>query len=675
MEIKGEVEDIIYQNEINSYTIAVFDTEDEETTIVGYLPFVKKGDSLKVEGDFVEHREYGRQFKVVTFEKIMPQTAQAIQKYLASGNIKGIGEITAKRIVNKFGEETTNILKNDYEKLAQIKGITLAKAQEISESFIENQEIWQIVSFLEKFGIGIENAKKIYDKLGIDSIEQIEKDPYILIDLIRGIDFKKIDDMALELGIYYENEKRVESGIKYALIRATTNGHSCTLKENLIEFVISLLDVSSDCIEDNLINLKAKSEIVIEKREEQEWIYLESFYQTEMEIASKILLLENSKNAKEIKNVEQALKKVEKNSSLDLSEKQREAVLSINDHNVNIITGGPGTGKTTIIKTIIELYEQRGKKVVLAAPTGRAAKKMTEATGKEASTLHRLLGIGKLDDEGIYSKHSNFEGEPIDADIIVVDELSMVDMFVMHHLLKCIYRGTKLILVGDSDQLPSVGPGSVLKDLILSEKIPVVHLDKIFRQAAKSKIILNAHRVNQGEGFLGKEDIETEVNEDFFFVKEVSQEKILNEVLSLCTGRLKKFGNYDFFENIQVLTPTKKGMLGTKELNKQLQNVLNPNINNLPERMSLGAIYRAGDRIMQIKNNYDIYWEKENDLGKKEVGSGVFNGEMGTIVSVDEFQKVVEIRFDDDKVAIYGFTELDQIEHSYAITIHKAQRK
>ena len=675
MEIKGEIEDIIYQNEINSYTIAVFDTEEEETTIVGYLPFVKKGDSLKVEGDFVEHKEYGRQFKVVTFEKIMPQTAQAIQKYLASGNIKGIGEITAKRIVDKFGEETTNILKNDYEKLAQIKGITLAKAQEISESFIENQEIWQIVSFLEKFGIGIENAKKIYDKLGIDSIEQIEKDPYILIDLIRGVDFKKIDDMALELGIYYENEKRVESGIKYALIRATTNGHSCTLKENLIEFVISLLDVSSDCIEDNLINLKTKSEIVIEKREEQEWIYLESFYQTEMEIASKIILLENSKNAKEIKNVEQALKKVEKNSSLDLSEKQREAVLSINDHNVNIITGGPGTGKTTIIKTIIELYEQRGKKVVLAAPTGRAAKKMTEATGKEASTLHRLLGIGKLDDEGIYSRHSNFEGEPIDADIIVVDELSMVDMFVMHHLLKCIYRGTKLILVGDSDQLPSVGPGSVLKDLILSEKIPVVHLDKIFRQAAKSKIILNAHRVNQGEGFLGKEDIETEVNEDFFFVKEVSQEKILNEVLSLCTGRLKNFGNYDFFENIQVLTPTKKGMLGTKELNKQLQNVLNPNVENLPEKMSLGAIYRAGDRIMQIKNNYDIYWEKENDLGKKEVGSGVFNGEMGTIVSVDEFQKVVEIRFDDDKVAIYGFTELDQIEHSYAITIHKAQRK
>ena len=675
MEIKGEIEDIIYQNEINSYTIAVFDTEEEETTIVGYLPFVKKGDSLKVEGDFVEHKEYGRQFKVVTFEKIMPQTAQAIQKYLASGNIKGIGEITAKRIVDKFGEETTNILKNDYEKLAQIKGITLAKAQEISESFIENQEIWQIVSFLEKFGIGIENAKKIYDKLGIDSIEQIEKDPYILIDLIRGVDFKKIDDMALELGIYYENEKRVESGIKYALIRATTNGHSCTLKENLIEFVISLLDVSSDCIEDNIINVKAKSEIVIEKREEQEWIYLESFYQTEMEIASKILLLENSKNVKEIKNVEQALKKVEKNSSLDLSEKQREAVLSINDHNVNIITGGPGTGKTTIIKTIIELYEQRGKKVVLAAPTGRAAKKMTEATGKEASTLHRLLGIGKLDDEGIYSRHSNFEGEPIDADIIVVDELSMVDMFVMHHLLKCIYRGTKLILVGDSDQLPSVGPGSVLKDLILSEKIPVVHLDKIFRQAAKSKIILNAHRVNQGEGFLGKEDIETEVNEDFFFVKEVSQEKILNEVLSLCTGRLKNFGNYDFFENIQVLTPTKKGMLGTKELNKQLQNVLNPNVDNLPEKMSLGAIYRAGDRIMQIKNNYDIYWEKENDLGKKEVGSGVFNGEMGTIVSVDEFQKVVEIRFDDDKVAIYGFTELEQIEHSYAITIHKAQRK
>ena len=689
MEINGEIVDIIYQNEINSYTIAVFDTDEEETTVVGYLPFVKKGDMLKLIGNFVEHKDYGRQFKVETFERIMPESLGAIEKYLASGNIKGVGEVTAKRIVDKFGEETINILRSDYEKLAEVKGITLSKAREISESFIESQEVWKIVSFLEKFGIGIENAKKIYDKLGINSIEQIEKDPYILIDLTKGIDFKKIDNMALELGIYYENERRVESGIKYGLMRISNNGHACTLKQNLIEFVVSLLDVTSDCVEDNIINLKAKDEIVIEKRENEEWIYLKDFYIIELEIAERILKLQNSKNMKKILNVDKFLKKIEEKSEIDLSEKQKEAIRSINENNVNIITGGPGTGKTTIIKTIIDLYEERGKKVVLAAPTGRAAKKMTEATGKESSTLHRLLGIGKLDDEGVYVKHSDYEGEPIDADVVVIDELSMVDMFVMHHLLKCIYQGTKLILVGDTDQLPSVGPGSVLKDLIMSEKIPTVHFDKIFRQAAKSKIVLNAHRVNHGEFFLDKSEMEDDMRDDFFFIKQITQEKMLQEVISLCTGRLKNYGDYDFFENIQVLTPTKKGLLGTKELNKELQKVLNPNVDGVPEKASGGAIYRVGDRIMQIKNNYDIYWERDKKLIEnkkesdernlksttKEIGSGIFNGEMGTIISVNDFEKVIEIRFDDDKVALYAYTELDQIEHSYAITIHKSQRK
>ena len=689
MEIKGEIVDIIYQNEINSYTIAVFDTDEEETTVVGYLPFVKKGDMLKLIGNFVEHKDYGRQFKVETFERIMPESLGAIEKYLASGNIKGVGEVTAKRIVDKFGEETINILRSDYEKLAEVKGITLSKAREISESFIESQEVWKIVSFLEKFGIGIENAKKIYDKLGINSIEQIEKDPYILIDLTKGIDFKKIDNMALELGIYYENERRVESGIKYGLMRISNNGHACTLKQNLIEFVVSLLDVTSDCVEDNIINLKAKDEIVIEKRENEEWIYLKDFYIIELEIAERILKLQNSKNMKKILNVDKFLKKIEEKSEIDLSEKQKEAIRSINENNVNIITGGPGTGKTTIIKTIIDLYEERGKKVVLAAPTGRAAKKMTEATGKESSTLHRLLGIGKLDDEGVYVKHSDYEGEPIDADVVVIDELSMVDMFVMHHLLKCIYQGTKLILVGDTDQLPSVGPGSVLKDLIMSEKIPTVHFDKIFKKEEKSKIVLNAHRVNHGEFFLDKSEMEDDMRDDFFFIKQITQEKMLQEVISLCTGRLKNYGDYDFFENIQVLTPTKKGLLGTKELNKELQKVLNPNVDGVPEKASGGAIYRVGDRIMQIKNNYDIYWERDKKLIEnkkesdernlksttKEIGSGIFNGEMGTIISVNDFEKVIEIRFDDDKVALYAYTELDQIEHSYAITIHKSQRK
>ena len=689
MEIKGEVADIIYQNEINSYTISTFETEDELVTIVGYLPFITSGDTLKLFGRFVEHKDYGRQFKVDTFEKIMPETLSALEKYLGNGNVKGIGEVTARKIIRKFGDDTINIFKFEPERLAEIKGITKAKALEMSQSFLENWEVWQIVGFLERFKIGAEHAKKVYNLLGVNAIEQIEGNPYILIDIARGVDFKQIDAMALDLGISYDNQKRVESGIKYALIKATYNGHSCVVKENLIEFVITLLDVTTECIEDNLIGLKAKDEIVIEKRDGVEWIYLYNFYKVEEEIATRIIRLDNSKNMKKIEHIDKALKKVEEKSKIELSEKQKEAIKAINEKNVTIITGGPGTGKTTIIKTIIDLYEEKNKKVVLAAPTGRAAKKMTEATDKEASTLHRLLGLGKLDDEGIYTRHSDYEGAPIDADVIVVDELSMVDMFVMNYLLKCIYQGTKLILVGDVDQLASVGPGSVLKDLINSEAINTVKLDKIFRQAAKSKIILNAHRVNNGQKFLSKDDkeIEEDTKEDFFFIQQNSTEKILQEVISLSTGRLEKFGNYDFFKNIQVLTPTKKGPLGTRELNKALQNVLNPNIDELPEKANGGAIFRVGDRIMQIKNNYDITWEKENsqkqeyNIGgykipqKPEIGTGVFNGEMGTILEIDEKEKVIKIQFDDEKVAWYGFTELEQIEHSYAITIHKAQRK
>lgn len=673
MELRGQVEGIIYQNEVNSYTIANLETETEEITIVGYLPFIVEGDSLKVIGNYVEHKEYGTQFKVTTFEKIMPENVEALEKYLASGAIKGVGEATAKRIIKTFGEETINILKNEPKKLALVKGISEEKAQKISDDFVENQEMWKIVGFLEKFHIGAQNAKKVYEKLGVSSIEKIKEDPYLLVDIAKGVDFRQIDQMAIRIGITPDNNRRVQTGIKYGLIRSTNNGNSCVLETNLIEYVQSLLDVNSETIEDNLIELKTKGEIVYELRENEEWVYLARFYETEQEIAYRLRKLEQSKNIKEIKNIEAALKKIEKESEIELSEKQKEAIEEINKNNVLIITGGPGTGKTTIIKTIIDIYENRGKKVILAAPTGRAAKKMTEATGKEASTLHRLLCIGKLDDDGIYQRHDEFQGEPIDADVIVVDELSMVDMFVMNYLLKCVYQGTKLVLVGDIDQLPSVGPGSVLKDLIESETIQTVHLDKIFRQAAKSKIILNAHRVNKGEPFLGKEDIEQETNQDFFYIKHKTQEEILKEVITLCTGRLEKFGNYDFFQNIQILTPTKKGLLGTKELNKELQAYLNPNLDGRPEKSNSGAIYRTGDRIMQIKNNYDMTWDRENDAGTTEYGEGIFNGEFGTITKISEKDKVVEVKFDDNKVAWYEFSELDQIEHSYAITIHKSQ--
>lgn len=674
MEITGEIANIIYKNEINSYTIAEFETDEELTTIVGYLPFINVGDTLKLVGKFVEHKDYGRQFKIDTFEKMMPQTLGALERYLANGNIKGIGEALAKRIIKKFGEETIHVFKYEPERLAEVRGISEVRAKEMAESFIENWEVWQIVGFLERFGIGAEHAKKVFDLYGTKAIEEIEANPYVLIDIARGVDFKQIDKMALDLGITYDNEKRVISGIKYGLIRATYNGHACVQKDNLIDFVINLLDVSTENVEDGLINLKVKNEIVIEKRENEEFIYLYNFYNAEEEIVFRIKRLQDAKNIKKIVKLNEELKKVEKTSSIELSDKQKEALKLVNDNNVSIITGGPGTGKTTIIKNIIDLYEEKGKKVVLAAPTGRAAKRMTETTGKEASTLHRLLEIGKIDEDSFYKNTSNYEGAPIDGDIIIIDEVSMVDMFLINYLLKCIYQGTKLVLVGDVDQLASVGPGSVLKDFINSNEIATIHLDKIFRQAARSKIILNAHRVNHGEKFLTKGETEGETEDDFFFIKENSQEQILAQVVSLCTGRLERYGNYDFFQNIQVLSPTKKGMLGTKELNKILQEKLNPNINNLPEKSSMGAVFRKGDRVMQIKNNYDIYWEKDV-FGEKEMGSGVFNGEIGTILEVDEKEKQIEIKFDDDKVAWYEFSDLDQIEHSYAITIHKAQRK
>lgn len=435
-----------------------------------------------------------------------------------------------------------------------------------------------------------------------------------------------------------------------------------------------MLQVEEDNIEECLINLKVKEEIVIEDQEnELELVYLAPYYKAEYQIAENIIRLQLSENTKEIKKMKQEIKQIEKKSKIELSEKQKEALEVINEENVCIITGGPGTGKTTIIKNIIDIYEKYGKKVVLCAPTGRAAKRMTEATGKEAKTLHRLLEIGKIVEEGTI-KNTDYEVVPIDADIIIVDEVSMVDVFLMNYLVKAIYRGTKLILVGDADQLPSVGPGSVLQDIIESKKVKTIHLDKIFRQAAKSKIIVNAHRVNQGQRFLTKEEAkEDDTKEDFFYIRENVQESMLKQVLSLCKGRLERFGDYDFFEHIQVLSPTKKGALGTKELNKALQEALNPESDFKHEKNSMGVIYREQDKVMQIRNNYDVYWEKKEPV--YESGSGVFNGEMGTIEKIDDIEKQVKIRFDDNKVAWYAFSDLDQLEHSYAITIHKAQRK
>ncbi len=673
MELKGEITDVIYRNEINSYMIAVFETEEEETTIVGYLPFIEKGDCLKVVGNFIEHPEYGRQFKIETFEKQMPESLESIERYLSSGKLKGVGPATASKMVQTFGKEIIPILKYEPEKLVCIKGINLEKAQEISQAFNDNWDIWQIVGYLEKFGIGPQSAESIYKKLGPNTIEQIEENPYILVELSTKVNFTQVDQMALKMGMDLSNDKRIRSGIKYSLKLATNNGHSTVLYENLMQFVKELLSITEEMFENNIIYLQTQKEIIIEDRENKEWVYLSNYYQAEKNIAEHLISLDNYANVKEIKSFSKKLKMIEKETDIELSEKQKEAVEAIQNHNVCVITGGPGTGKTTIIKTIIELYKTEQKKVVLCAPTGRAAKRMTETTGEEAKTLHRLLEIGKTSSDDLSSTDPNIEVAPIDADVIIVDEMSMVDLFLMNYLMQAIYKGTKLVLVGDINQLPSVGPGNVLKDIINSGRITTITLNKIFRQAAKSKIITNSHKVNEGISFLNNDETEEGLLDDFFFIKENNKLKILENVISLSNGRLENYGNYDFIKNIQVISPTKKGELGTKELNKSLQQVINPPSEEKKERKYLDSTFREGDRIMQIKNNYDIYWEKREPT--LEMGKGVFNGEYGTILNIDEVEKKVKIKFDDDKLVWYNYEELEQIEHAYCITVHKAQRK
>lgn len=673
MEIEGEIAEIIYKNELNSYCIAVFNkTDGNEITVVGYLPFINIGDTLKLHGKMVEHQDYGEQFKIDTFEKIMPQTLDALERYLANGSIKGVGPATAKKIIETFGEDTINVFKLEPTKLAQIKGITREKAIEISDSFVENWEVWQIVGYLDKFGIGPQSAETIYKKLGVNAIEEIQANPYILVDLVNKVNFNQIDKMALDIGMEYNNEKRIRSGIKHALTLASNNGHCTVLYENLLKFANDLLGVKQEEIEDVLINMKAKKDLVIEERNGEEWVYLMPYYKAEKNIAEKLIQLDEYKNIKQIDRFEKELDVFEKKSNIELSEEQLEAIRAINDHNVCVITGGPGTGKTTIIRTIIDLYKHNEMKPVLCAPTGRAAKRMTETTGEEAKTLHRVLEIGSIVSDDTQNINTDFQVAPIDADIIIVDEMSMVDVFLMNYLCKAIYNGTKLVLVGDIDQLPSVGPGNVLRDIIESDTITTITLNKIFRQAAKSKIVVNSHRTNNGENFITKEEAkDNDYLEDFFFIDENNQSKIRYQVISLSGERLKNYGDYDFFKNIQIITPTKKGDLGTKELNHLLQETINPYSEDKKEKKFGDSIFREGDRIMQIKNNYDIYWEKRNPI--YETGSGVFNGEFGTIKQINEQEKNIKIQFDDEKVVWYQFNELEQIDLAYAITVHKAQ--
>lgn len=522
-------------------------------------------------------------------------------------------------------------------------------------------------------------VKKYMMLFGVNAVEKIEENPYVLVDIVYGISFNNIDKIAMQIGIPMDSDYRIKSGIKYALLASSYNGNTCVRKENLINYVSSILEVSEDLIENSLINLNVTSEIhIVEETldgngDVVEWVFLEPFYKAEKNIAERLIALRDSSNIKHIKGFEKEIRKNEEKLGIELSEKQFEAIKQINDNNVCIITGGPGTGKTTIIKCVIDLYKEHKKKVVLCAPTGRAAKRITETTGEEAKTIHRLLEIGKFEEDKLGSV--DIDVAPVDGDVLVIDEMSMVDVFLMNYLVKAIYLGTKVIFVGDPNQLPSVGPGSILKDLIDSKQFATVHLDKIFRQAAKSKIIVNAHNINQGISFVGKKDYAEDANDDFFYLNELNQDKILYHVLSLCKDRLKNYGDYEFFKNIQVLTPTKKGKLGTKELNKSLQQELNPKTDEAEEKSYGDIVFREGDRVMQIKNNYDIFWEKgsKDNLRTYEAGTGVFNGEIGRVIKIDNKERQLEIEFDDGKIVWYAFSELDELEHAYAITIHKAQ--
>lgn len=652
MQIKGQVEDIIYTNDVNSYTVCNLSCDNKLVTAVGYLPFISVGDVIIADGNFITHNTYGEQFKIDTFEKVMPDSIDQIEKYLGSGIIKGVGPVTSGKIVDKFGEDTIYILRFEPQKLSQVPGITPAKATAISEEFNNQWELWQIVLFLQKYQIGTVNASKVYKELGINAIKLIEENPYILLNILYGVDFKAIDKMALSMGIDYDSPSRIASAIKYALILASRNGHTCVLEQNLIEYVSNILGVDADVVKNEMTSLLYSREICLEN----DFAFLKPYFTAEENIAKKLLMMCND-NVKRFNSLEDKINSAEKELNIKLSDEQRKAVRGVFGNKVMIITGGPGTGKTTIIKLIMKLCEKEDMKISLCAPTGRAAKRITETTGEEAKTIHRLLELGKLDDENI---SIDYDVAHLDSDIVIADEMSMVDVVLMNLLVKGLSDKTRLVLIGDADQLPSVGPGSVLKDLIASDVIPTVQLTEIYRQAVESKIVTNAHSINNGEMI----DLATK-DGDFFFIKSVSP---VEQIIELVQKRLKNYGNYDSIKDIQVLTPTKKGETGTKNLNKELQAVLNPKSPMKKEKEFGDVVFRVGDKVMQIRNNYDVYWESKDG---NNYGSGVYNGDLGIIDSISE--DGVRVIFDEDKVVLYESSILEELEHAYAITIHKSQ--
>ena len=671
--IEGYVDHIIFQNRDNGYTVACLVSQGEEITCVGNFRFLSEGETIRARGTYTRHPSYGRQFSVDSYETVIPQDSLAMERYLGSGAIKGIGAALAARIVRKFGDDTLRIIEEEPERLAEVKGISERKAREIADQVEEKADMRKAMMFLQQYGITQTLGMKIYRQYGQEMYGVLKENPYKMAEDIPGVGFKIADEIAARIGIHTDSDYRIRSGLLYILLQASGEGHVYLPKEVLLKRARDLLGVEQEYMEKHLMDLSIERKIVIReiKREGapvQTAVYAASYYQVELHVAQMLHALNLQDTVKE-DVLEEKIERIQRGTGVELDEKQKEAVREAVKNGLLIITGGPGTGKTTTINAIIRYFEMEDLDICLAAPTGRAAKRMTETTGYEAKTIHRLLELSGGPEQA--QENVRFERNaqnPLEADVIIIDEMSMVDIFLMHALLSAVVSGTRLILVGDVNQLPSVGPGSVLKDIISSGCFPVVELVKIFRQASQSDIVVNAHKINQGIPV-----VLDNKSRDFFFLKRYDANVIISIVITLIQKKLPKYVEASPYE-IQVLTPMRKGLLGVERLNSILQQYLNPPEREKKEKEHGQGVFREGDKVMQIKNNYQLEWEIRGNYGiPVEKGVGVFNGDTGIIREINSFAEMMTVEFDEKRFVEYSFKQLDELELAYAITIHKAQ--
>lgn len=664
--ITGFVEHIIYRNEENGYTVLnLASNEEDEVTCVGVFQMISEGESLELTGEYTVHPSYGPQFKVQQYSIKAPEDIASIERYLGSGAIKGVGAALAARIVRKFKEDTFRIIEEEPERLAEIKGISERKAQEIAQQTEEKRELRQAMIFLQNYGISLSLAVKIYQTYQLDMYRIIQENPYRMAEDVTGVGFKIADEIAHRVGIHLDSDFRIRSGIMYVLQQASLEGHTYLPEELLTRRACELLGVDASGVEKHYMDMAIDRKLILKQSEAEVQIYASTFYYMELNVA--VMLRElNVKYDFSETAVEQRIRKIEQLSELELDEMQRTAVKEAVRSGLLVITGGPGTGKTTTINTIIQYFESEGMDIALAAPTGRAAKRMSETTGYEAKTIHRLLELsGGMDEHAGFERN---EQNPLETDVIIIDEMSMVDITLMHNLLKAVVAGTRLILVGDVNQLPSVGPGCVLKDIIDSHACNVVRLNRIFRQASESDIIVNAHKINRGEPV----SLDNK-SRDFFFLKRYDANVIISICIQLIRQKLPKYVNASPFD-IQVLTPMRKGLLGVERLNTILQQYLNPPDGKKSEREHGQTIFRVGDKVMQIKNNYQAEWEIRSRYNIPiEKGLGVFNGDMGIVREINSFSETLTVEYEERRMVEYPFKELDQLDLAYAITIHKSQ--